>query len=207
MNPAGQIRKRSPEEIRVARDRIFDSPKLLIPQKTIDEGASTFEMFDSLAHPPLPVHDSEYIVVVSLDGEQAHASSDRVSIYTEYSGFVREVIKAPAQSVVIGSQIAVLRAGGKLILPNGRVVQHTVGGQGGPFVRGETYLLFLHFMNDAEAYTVTEAWQLRDGHPRPTLVISTRSEIERLINLDEAAFLAHVRARVSDDSARDLNAR
>ena len=111
--------------------------------------------------PEMPVDESDAVVVAEVVDRQVYLSDDRHSTYTEYTVKVAETVKPT--SVRPGDMLAIIRRGGKVRLPEGRVVEWFVQGQGEPPVVGDRYLFFLDKITrspGADAYWDLKLWRV-----------------------------------------------
>jgi hypothetical protein len=129
---------------------------------------------------PMPVSQSDAVVVGIVKDGQAYLSNDRRDIYTEFNIVLQEVVKAPSGSYLrAGDTIAVERNGGAIRLPSGKVLIRAAKDYSMPLI-GKRYLLFLRYNGDStEDYHLLTGYQLEG------------SQVYRLDDLDYAYAARH----------------
>src|SRR5437016_1195820 len=94
---------------------------------------------------PLPVEQSDAVVIGKITSGQAYLSNDKRNVYSEFRTAIQEVIKTPnAPFLRAGDSIAIERQGGAIKLPSGKVILRGAAAQSMPLVGGQ-YLLFLRY--------------------------------------------------------------
>jgi hypothetical protein len=146
-----------------ARGHIFN---LRLPYSVLDprpQGApSPFIIVDLETLPEFPIERSDAVVVGQLTGLQPFLSEDHKSIYTEFYTRVIEVVRS-STGLVPGDRFTILRHGGEVRVPDGRIVKVQISGDGGPISVGNQYLFFLQYRPQAQAYLVVKAWVISQG--------------------------------------------
>lgn len=92
--------------------------------------------------PPLPVAESDVILIAVVSGSEAHISGNKRGVFSEFKLAVESVLKTSSQDVKEGSLITADRIGGYVKYPNGQQVLIRVSGVNMPQI-GSRYLLFL----------------------------------------------------------------
>lgn len=149
--------------VRQARSRIFDRTG----SRPLTELSPEIEplpiIVNPLAEPALPVPRSDVIILGQALAAQSHFSNDKSAIYTEFSVRVETVFKnSTEQRVDVANLITVVRLGGALRLPTGRVLRVRVDSQGTP-LPGRRYVLFLRSHNEAHGFGTLRVYELHDG--------------------------------------------
>jgi hypothetical protein len=121
------------------------------------------EEMDDYYRDPMPVSQSDAVIVGSVKDGQAYLSNDKRDIYTEFKITVQEVVKS-ARYLQADDTIAIERNGGAVRLPSGKVLIRSVSDYSMPFV-GKRYLLFLRYNGDStEDYHLLTGYQLERNH-------------------------------------------
>jgi hypothetical protein len=190
-------------------DRFGLLDKSIDPRRfAITEGrGSTFGGPDlhSPPEPALPVGKSSAIVIAEVAFAEAFLSTDQVSIYSEFSLNVREVIHTTSLSTIrVGDSIQALRAGGGVRFPSGKVILQ--GNDARPLPdAGSTYVFFLNEVDSAGFFEIVTAYQILAGKVYPLdgrsphgLVFRQFAEHQKLAGTEETAFLYFVRRAIQD---------
>ena len=109
--------------------------------------------------PPLPVAESDIVVVGTIGSGEAHLSDNKKNIFSEFSLIVEEVLKAGTPGIGQGSVLTADRIGGHVIYPNGQKFLYRVFGVNMPQV-GSRYLLFLTSKHNKEDLAILTAYEL-----------------------------------------------
>jgi hypothetical protein len=115
--------------------------------------------------PEIPTQASDSVLIGDLTAITPHASEDRKSLYSEYSVNVRRNLKRNPL-VPDRNLITVLREGfnkGMVRMPSGRLTARQVVGYGDDLKEGQTYVFFLRYVPDLDAYFFKKVWRLHDG--------------------------------------------
>lgn len=113
---------------------------------------------------PLPVSQSAAVIIGTVTKAQAHLSSDKSYVYSEFDVLVDEVLKDDTQSPIsTGKAIAVERPGGRVRVPSGRV--HEYRTTLNPLGVECRYVLFL--TRRGEDYHVFTGYRLDGGKVFP----------------------------------------
>lgn len=111
----------------------------------------------------LPMERSDAVLIGEVTAIHPHVTNDQKGLYTEFTVRVSEWIKAVSPDHE-KSSIAFLRRGGKARLPDGRIVEWVVKGEGDTPLVGSRYLLFLQYRRDADAYLPWKMWVVEAGN-------------------------------------------
>lgn len=114
--------------------------------------------------PSLPVRQSAAVIIGTVTKAQAHLSSDKSYVYSEFDVLVEEVMKDDSQSpIATGKIIAAERPGGRVKVPSGRT--HEYKTTLNPLGVGCRYALFLTRRGDD--YHVFTGYRLEGGQVFP----------------------------------------
>ena len=171
-------------EIDEARDSSFGGPPTDIPKE-----------------PALPTSDA--VIIAFVDEARAFLSEDRTSVTSAFSVRVEEVIKSN-KDLPVGSSIDLLRGGGGVRFPSGKIIRMGMGGKPLPKV-GHRYLFLVNYNNDeGQDYSIITAYELHYGKVLPLDGIGLTGNAERQYSAyrkyegaEEHAFLREVRNAIS----------
>ena len=108
----------------------------------------------------LPLDQSDTVIVGEVTHLQPFLTYDRRGLYTECTIRVLQTIKSV--SPLTNESIVLLRRGGAVRLPEGRLVRSIVNGDGGLPVVGREYLFFLNHRPEADAYLLEKMWIIQE---------------------------------------------
>lgn len=151
----------------------------------------------------LPTHISDAVVIGQVIDANAHVSEDKTSVYSEFAVQVAEVLESSgAAPLAPGLTATVLRPGGGVRIPSGRVRKFVVDGRSLPRV-GRRYVLFLKYDNLAGDFYIVTGYELRDGKVLPLDGVPKYGNQNhpfgsygKYVNADETAFLEDVRRAI-----------
>lgn len=126
---------------RFAKSARYDRPKSL----PIKEEPNTIPL-PLTSHwwvglPPLPVNQSDAVILGTASDAHAYLSNDRAAVYSEFSVHVQQVLKDASHTVSPGAVITTTRFGGIVRFPDGHTQQYRISKQGWP-VTGGRYVFF-----------------------------------------------------------------
>jgi len=155
---------------------------------------------ESPSEQPLPTHISDAVVIGNVTDAKAYLSEDKTAVYSEFTIQVWEVLKnSQASPLGVGTGVAVLRPGGGVRFPSGKVKKFLVAGRGIPRTGGR-YAFFLKYDDLAQAYYIVTAYELLggkvsplDGIPQYGSAAHPFASYGKYTNADEGAFLVEVR--------------
>lgn len=188
------------------RDKDVDARRFAITEET-QSGFGSFEIH-APPEPALPVAQSDAIVIGEVSEAEAFLSTDRTSIYSEFTVNVGEVFKDTSLvTLTSGSSITTVRGGGAVRFPSGRVVRR--GFNGKPLPRkGRRYVFFLKRNNEGQDFSIITAYELRGGRVFPLDGLYTTGQVvpqlaahQEFKGVDEATFLATVREAIAQVSS------
>ncbi len=121
----------------------------------------------SPTEPAFPVARSDVIVIGEVVGAQAHLSTDKTNVYSEFVSRLEEVLKGDSpERVAVGKSITTERVGGRVRLPSGRMILRGFMGKSMPLA-GRRYLLFLKFNEAVQTYSIITGYGLGAGRVYP----------------------------------------
>lgn len=131
------------------------------------EGMEPISLGVPTAHSPnesaLPVAESDVIVIGEVTDAQAHLSTDKTNVYSEFVVRIEEALKGgPAEHVAVGESITTERVGGRVRLPSGKILLRGFMGKSMPLA-GRRYLLFLKLNEGVRTYSIITGYELRAG--------------------------------------------
>ncbi|HYG33337.1 MAG TPA: hypothetical protein VEC99_01050 [Clostridia bacterium] len=145
---------------------------------------------------PLPVPQSDVIVVGRIVKAAAYLSADETAIYSEFSFVVREILKNSSTTRLQPDQtITVRRLGGTFQFPSGRSLTYAIGNER-PLRRGEDVVLFLKSSPETEDFEFLLAYQLRNAHVFQ--VDAKGGRYAQFENMGESEFLNLIRRAISE---------
>lgn len=142
---------------------------------------------------PLPVAESDAVVIGTITNTQPYLSENKTSIYSEFTVFVEEVFKSAGQAAIKpGESLIVDQPGGALRLTNGRVLRFQVAALGRLPHACKRYVLFLQRANGEQDLSIIKGYELDNGIVSPLLLGGSYD------GMAEAEFLNMVRAIVDN---------
>jgi len=159
------------DESRKSKSAKYDKYKVLNPEITEDGNEMSFGHWLP-NESPLPVTDSEIIVLGKVTSLDAHLSSNKNAVYSELSIEIEKVFKnSKNDEFEEGKFVTAERDGGIVIFPPGFKMWYLVLGQGMPRVGGR-YVFFLthefafYGYKEKDLFLLT-AYELREGRVYP----------------------------------------
>jgi hypothetical protein len=138
--------------------------------------------------PALPVIKSEVIVVGQVLNAEAHRSTNKMNVFSNFEVRVDEVLKGRLN---IGNVIDVQRVGGFVKYPNGRKVLFRLSGNGMPGI-GARYVFFLNVVD--EDYTILTAYELVGDAVVP---LDNSDQFQAYKGVSEISFITTLRNAIS----------
>ena len=151
---------------RVKQEARFNRYNHRAPEPLGEFASVVFEISThwSIGLPSLPVAQSDTVVLGSVTDAQAHLSSDRAGLYSEFTLKVDRVFKEMVPP--IEDTPVVEREGGVVRFSSGRLLPYRVAGQRLPALGGE-YLFFLKHNPQGDDYHIITAYEIRRNHIFP----------------------------------------
>lgn len=142
----------------------------------------------------LPVADSDAVVTGEVLSAAARLSADHRELYSEFL-FQVESVHYSKQGAKVGDVLTLVRTGGAVRLPSGRIFRLRVVGKRMP-TAGNRYLLFLRVDPSSSTFYIHSGYHFRGGVAHPLdqhaqlKSYDNMPENELLDRLQEAAALA-----------------
>lgn len=167
-----------------ARDSSFGSPPTHSPKE-----------------PAFPKSDA--VIIAFVDEARAFLSEDKTAVISTFSVRIEDVIKNH-NNLSVGASVDVLRGGGGVRFPSGKIIRRGMGGRPLPKV-GHRYLFFLNFNNDeGQDYSIITAYELYYGKVLPLDGINLIGNVDpeysayrKYEGAEEHAFLQEVRNAIN----------
>lgn len=173
---------------RRAKSKHYDNRAVLPLPHYKDKGQGVQEYNDwETRLSPLPVVQSDAIVIGEITDAQAYLSNDKSGVYSEFVTRADEVLKSERGQVTAGQLMLVQREGGRVKYPDGEVAKFIIVGQNMPRI-GRRYLLFLKSNGDGQDYSILTGYELRAGSVFPLDQPSSKSKFDTYKDIDETAF-------------------
>ena len=142
----------------------------------------------------LPVTQSDAVVIAELESAEAHLSSDKSGVYSEFTFRICQILKNDVHNPLpFPGSVVAERAGGRIRFPSGQVTLVYVSNLGMPRV-GAKYVLFLthnfpYQVRRDEDYRILTGYELLGSDVIP-LDASGVVNFDAHRNQDEQTFLA-----------------
>jgi hypothetical protein len=114
---------------------------------------------------PLPIDQSDIIVLGDVVAREAHLSDDKTGIYSEFTVQVDQVFKDTTGTVLVGGSLSATRLGGSVRFASGKIQKYGLARHGMPR-NGSQYVLFLRKTTDGDLLILT-GYELSGGHVTP----------------------------------------
>jgi hypothetical protein len=112
----------------------------------------------------LPVAQSDVIIMGEITNAQAHLSSDKTNVFSEFTLRVEEILKQNQKNLSVNDSIVVVRCGGGLKLSSNKTQYYRTAHQGFPSA-GSRYVLFL--ANKSERLSILTGYELTEAGVMP----------------------------------------
>lgn len=178
--------------LRAKRGKDFERQGFAIKDNSPSGVEEVFENEWSLHTPPLPVAQSDGIVIGEVLDAQAHLSHDKTGIYSEFNFRVDGVLKDGRNSLPAGQIIPVARVGGRVRYANGHSRLYRIGLQNMPRL-GARYVLFLRGSGGSDIYHILTGYELSDQKITP---LDEPAQMKAYDQMDENTFIETVRNQV-----------
>jgi hypothetical protein len=144
--------------------------------------------------PAFPIRESSRVLIGRIASAAAYLSNDKTGVYSEFTVVVEELLKNElAEQPVAGSSIAVIREGGRIRFPSGRMHWYGIGKQSMPRIGGR-YVLFLSGENE-ETLMILTGYELAISKVTP---LDDLNNPNKYSGSDEETFLKSLRASLRD---------
>ncbi len=144
----------------------------------------------------LPANHSDAVIIGAVTGAEAHLSSDKTGVYSEFTIQICQILKNDIQNPLqFPGSVVVEREGGRIRFPSGQVTLMYVSNLGMPRV-GRKYVLFLthnfpYQVRRDQDYRILTGYELVDGRIVP-LERSGVVDFDAHRGKDEQTFLAEL---------------
>lgn len=153
-------------------------------------------VYEGKEHRPLPIRESDIVIIGEVQDRNSYLSNDKSGVYTEFSVSVDELLKGDQAQVNLGSIITASRFGGVVQYPNGHKRLYLVSGEGLPLDPGR-YVLFLKRDEQAQSYLVLTMYQLGLDDVTP---IDEGVQFEPYKGQKKSEFLTMLQNRIANPS-------
>jgi len=176
---------------RQARGRKYDKSSWRVHPNSVSDSMVRVDSVDRNL-PAFPFDNSSEVLVGQVSDAHAYLSNDKTGVYSVFTVQVNEVLKS-SNSLTLsdGSVIEVIRDGGRVRFPNGRLHLYTIAEQDMPQV-GLRYVLFLTTINGESDFEIITGYEIREGKVYP---LDDLPKLNTYSNTDEAAFLRELRSK------------
>ncbi|MBK6589608.1 MAG: hypothetical protein IPG22_15075 [Acidobacteria bacterium] len=156
----------SEKELRIQRGRKY---KTSVPLDKFEDQDTVFHNpgAHSPADQPLPVDQSDIVVLGTVTGARAFVSNDKTALYSEFQVTVNKIFKnSSGLGVNPGSSIVAEREGGKVRFSSGRVQQRGEWGRELP-QRDRQYILFLKWDELGRDFVIKTGFEVNGETVQP----------------------------------------
>jgi hypothetical protein len=162
--------------IRTARAHAFDDKhRKMKPLDQLEslpyERGATIIIADRAHSEPLPVENSDAIVVATVTGYESFLSLDRSSIFTELYLTCERVLKDTTDRIEGNHEITILKRGGTVFAGERKLTSPRVLDGSEPLDVGYRYVLFLKYNKALDSYTDVDGWRLTTTGPVPLMYV------------------------------------
>ncbi len=180
--------KRKEKGRRYAGKRIKEDPRITV----VTDSESSVERLV-----PLPISNSDVVVIGEVRNAAAYLSDDKSGIYSEFCIRIEQVLKSNGDpSFNPGSEIIAEREGGGVRFPSGHVQHYVVSSERMPRVWGR-YVFFLKGIGPGQDLLLLKGYELRAGRVFPMDALS-RDDIYK--GMDQDVFVNAVRDATLESS-------
>ena len=173
---------------RHAKSRRYNNRSVLPLPHYKDKGQGVQEYNDwETRLSPLPVIESDALVIGEITDAQAYLSNDKSGVYSEFITRVDELLKSDRAQVTAGQLVVAQREGGRVKYPDGEVAKFVIVGQNMPRI-GRRYVLFLKSNGEGEDYSILTGYELQAGYVFPLDKPGSKSKFDAYKDIDETAF-------------------
>jgi hypothetical protein len=184
---------------RRGKNRRFDGRGMVAkPENSGEEQATTRFNDWEMQLSPLPVAQSDVVVMGEVSDAKAYLSNDKSGVYSEFSLRADEVLMESSEpKIAPGSMIVAEREGGRVRFPSGIIELYEIAGQGMPRP-GRSYVLFLRATGEEQSYSIVTGYEVLGNRILPLDkrgVSKSKFGIYKDVNLND--FLRAVRNAIA----------
>lgn len=176
---------------RTMKGTAHDKPIEEMPNITnITESESWIERL-----PALPIEKSDAVVIGTVTKAEAHLSTERTTVYSEYTIAVDEVLSDKTDlGLVSNTTLTAAREGGGVQFASGHVQTYRMSGQG--FLRASRrYVLFVKQNGETQELLLLTGYQLRKSQVIPVDQVTNHAVYS---GANEADFINTVRKAIAN---------
>jgi len=149
--------------------------------------------------PALPVTESDAVLIADVTDAAAYLSTDKTSVYSEFTLAVAEILKDSKADIPVGESITAERSGGGVRFASGKILLRGLLGK--PLPKKSTrYVFFLKRNEDVNDFSIVTAYELRGGRVFPLdgltpkgAVVEPFAAYQQYKGADQSVFLTKVR--------------
>jgi hypothetical protein len=149
--------------------------------------------------PAIPVAESDAVLIGDVTEAAAYLSTDKTTVYSEFTLAVAEVLKDSKADIPIGETITAERSGGGVRFASGKTLVRGLLGK--PLPKKSTrYVFFLKRNGDVNDFSILTAYELRGGRVFPLDGLTPKGDVitpfaayQQYKGTDQGVFLAKVR--------------
>jgi len=194
-------------EIRTARAQAFNDKHGRM--RPLDQQGDTGTLsgvgprvVDRFPTEPLPVRDSDAVVVATVTSYGSFLSADHTTVYTELYVSCDKMLKDSTSRLEIGSQITILKRGGALHQGTQTFKVPRVYDGSEPLEVGKRYVLFLKYNAALDSYADVDGWRLENNRATPLIyaqrvAIKTDNNLLMYSQLIEEQFLRTIQEKIN----------
>lgn len=185
---------------RQARGKKYDKSSWRVHPNSVSDSMVRVDSVDRKL-PAFPFNESSVVLVGQVSDAHAYLSNDKTGVYSVFTVQVNEILKNLNDLALSdGSVIEVMRDGGRVRFPNGRLHLYMIAEEDMPQV-GLRYVLFLTNISGESDFEIITGYELREGKVYP---LDDLPKPNTYSHSDEATFLRELRSRISKCNAPDL---
>jgi len=154
---------------------------------------------ENVPPPTVPTEESDLIISGKVIGVKAFMSSDKSSVYSEFTIKINEILKnSGVAGLKAGDSITIDRAGGVVRYLNGQEVLYLDSDDGLPEA-GREYALFLEADKKSGNYKVVTLYELQQNQ---TIPLDSGRNVDDIKRMGKHEFLRTIRQRMSVPSVK-----
>ncbi len=180
------------EKYKLRREKAFRYVRRA-PEPLAEFASTIFEITTDwyIGLPPLPITQSDVVILGEVADGQAYLSEDKTGVYSEFTVTIERVFKN--NDLSSGDSLIAEREGGFIKFASGRTMPYVVTGQRLPRV-GQKYVLFLKRNATGNDYHIITGYQVRNNRVLP---LDQPEKFNVFRDFDREQFLAKVQESVT----------